>query len=71
MKEEGDLDVLLGLANLLAKHGGQKHQVVVVNPYEVTVLDIFGNSLSKQTVGLLVGIPSGLIKGNFTRMIVE
>lgn len=71
VEEEGDLDVLLAVTNLLTKHGRQEHQVVVVDPDEVTVLDILGNSFSKEAVGFLVGVPSRLVEGDFARVVVE
>ena len=71
MEEETNFDICFGLANLLSEHCWKEHQVIVVYPDEVTVLNIFRNSSREKPVCLLVSIPSGLIKGNFARMVVE
>jgi len=43
VKEETDLDVTLGSADLLADHGWHEHQMVIVDPDEIVVLDVSGN----------------------------
>ncbi len=71
VQEETDLDILLGFANLFAQHGRHEHQVVVVYPYHVVVLYILCDSLCEQAVGLGVCVPSGLVEGNLTGVVVE
>lgn len=71
MEEEADADVLLGVANLLAEHLGEEHEVVVVDPDEVAVLDVFDDGLGEEAVDFLVGAPGGLVEGDLTGMIVE
>jgi len=71
MKEEADFDVSFRVANFFSDHGGHKHEVVVVNPDQVIILNIAGNGFGKETVDLLVGIPSRFVKGDFTRVIMQ
>lgn len=71
VQEEAELDVLLGRANLLAEHGRQEHQVVIVDPDEIVVLHVCGNSLGEEAVGLGVCIPGRLVEGDLTRVVME
>lgn len=71
VKEEADLDVLLGVTNLLAQHGRHEHQVVVVDPDHIVVLDVLCNSLREQAVGLGVSFPGRLVKGDLSGVVVE
>jgi len=71
MKEEANLDVALGFANFLTNHCGHEHQVVVVNPDEIVVLNVLSDCLCEQPVDLFVGIPRGLVEGDLTRVIVQ
>jgi hypothetical protein len=71
VEEEAELDVLLRLSDLFAQHGGEQHKVVVMDPDQIIVLDIFGNCPRKQAIGLVVCIPSGFIEGDFARVVVE
>lgn len=71
MEEETQLHVLLGVANLLAKHRGQQHEVVVVNPDHVVILHIFRDGLCEQAIGFSVCVPSRLVEGNLSGVVVE
>ena len=71
MKEEANLDVLLGVADLLAKHLGKQHQVIIVDPDHISVLDILDNLLCEQAVDLAVSSPGGLVEGDLTGVVVE
>lgn len=71
VEEEPDLDILLAGSNLFPQHLGQQHQVVVVNPHQVSILHIFCNSLREKAIGLLVCFPGRLVERDFTGMIVE
>ena len=71
VQEEANLDILLGIAELLAQHGGHEHQVVVVHPDHVVVLYVLCDGLCEQAVCLGVGVPSGLVEGNLTGVVVE
>jgi len=42
-----------------------------VNPDQVIVLNITRDSLGKQTVDFLVGVPGRFVKGNLTWVIVK
>ena len=71
MQEETDLDVGLGLSNLLSQHGRQKHQVVVVDPDQVAILDFASYRSSKKPVRFFVRVPCRFVEGDLTRMVVE
>lgn len=45
--------------------------MVVVDPYEVAVLDVDGDLLGEEPVGFLVGGEGGFVKDNFTWVVVE
>lgn len=53
MEKESNLDVHVG-TNFLSQHRWHKEKMEVVDPDNVSVLDIFGNSLSKYPVHFLV-----------------
>jgi hypothetical protein len=71
VEEEANLDVLLGVANLLAEHLGEQHQVIVVNPDQVAVLHILDNGLGEQPVDFSVRAPRRLVEGDLARVIME
>ena len=71
VKEEADLDVLLLVPNLLPKHCRQEHQVIVVHPNHVVVLDIFSNGLCEEEVGFTVRLPRIFLKGHIGWMVVQ
>ena len=71
MEEEAKLDVALRVANFFAKHGRQKHEMVVVDPDQIVILNILGNLLCEQAVGLAVGVPCGLVEGDLTGVVME
>jgi hypothetical protein len=71
VQEEANLDILLGVADFLAQHLRHEHEVVVVYPHQVVVLDILGDRLCEQAVGLHVALPCGLVKGDLTGVVVE
>ena len=57
VQEEAKLDIALRVANLFAEQGRQKHEMVVVYPDEIVILDVLGNLFGKQAVCFLIGIP--------------
>lgn len=71
VQEEADFNVLPGIPELFAKHGWKQHQMVVVHPYQVIILDIFRNCLCKQAICFCICLPCGLVEGNLSRMVVE
>jgi hypothetical protein len=71
VKEESDLHVCLSLANFFSQHGWKKHQMVIVNPHEVTVLNFFCNNFGEEPVRFLICVPCRLIESNLSGVIVE
>lgn len=71
VEEEANLDVLLGVANLLAQHLGQQHQVVVVHPDEVAILHVLGHLLGEEAVDVAVRGPRGLVERDLAGVVVE
>lgn len=71
VQEEANLDILLGVANLLAQHLGKEHEVVVVDPNQVAILNIVHNGFGKQAVDFAVGAPCTLVECDFTGVVVE
>lgn len=71
MKEEADLDVLLGLPNFLAQHLRQQHEMIVVDPDQIPILSLARNSPGKEPVRIPIRIPRRLIEGDLTRVVVE
>lgn len=53
MEEESNFDVHIG-TNFLSQHGWHKEEVEVMDPDNVSVLDVFGNGFRKYPVSLLV-----------------
>jgi len=45
--------------------------MVVVDPDQIVVLYVLCDLLCEKAVGLLVGIPCGLVKGDLTGVVVE
>ena len=71
MEEKADADILLGFAKLFAKHLGKKHEVIVVHPDQVAILDIVDDSLGEEPVDFLVGGPGGLVESDLTGVVVK
>lgn len=71
MQEKADLDILLAVTDLLAQHLRQQHQMVVMHPDQITVLNLLGDSLCEKTVRFFVCLPGGLVEGDFTGVVVE
>jgi hypothetical protein len=45
--------------------------MIVVNPDEVTILNIFDNCFGEKSVDLLICGPGGLVECDFTRVVME
>lgn len=71
VQEEANLDILLTVANLLAQHLGQQHEVIIMHPDQITVLDLLRNRLGEQPIRLLVCFPCGLVECDLTGVVVE
>ena len=71
MQEKSELNILLSVADLFAEHSWQKHEMVVMYPHHVVVLNILGDGLCKQAVCLGVCAPCRFIKGYLPGMVVE
>jgi hypothetical protein len=71
VEEEANLDVLLAVANLFAKHLGKQHQVIVVDPDHISVLNIADDRFGEEPVYLAVCAPGRLVEGDLTGVVVE
>lgn len=71
VEEEPDLDVDLGISDLLPEHLGQQHQVVIMDPNQVAVAHLFRDGFGEKPVGFFVGLPGGFVKGDFAGVVVE
>lgn len=71
MQEESNLDILLGVADFLPEHFWKKHQMIIMDPDQVTILNFFGNRFGEKAVCLFVCLPGRFIEGDFTGVIVE
>src|SRR4051794_15255092 len=69
VQEPANLDVFLGGA--FAKQFWQQHEMVVLNPNKVAILQLCINRVSKELVHALVGVPVNLVEGYFSRVIME
>lgn len=71
VQEEANPDVLNRCSDLLSQHRREKHEVIVVDPDEVAVLDRFSYSFRKQSVRITIRDPCVLIEANFSGMVME
>lgn len=71
VQEETNLDVLLAVADLFAQHLREQHEMVVVDPDQISILDFLGDGFGEESVGFLVGLPGPLVEGDFTGVVVE
>jgi hypothetical protein len=71
MEEKSDLDIFLAIPNLLAKHFRKKHEVIVMDPDQVSILDFFRNGFGKKAVRFLVCLPGRFVECNFTWMVMK
>jgi hypothetical protein len=71
VEEETNLDVLFRVANLLTKHLGEQHQMIIMNPDQISVLNILDDGFCKKAVDFLVCCPGRLVEGNLTGVIME
>ncbi len=71
VQKEANLDILLGRANLFSQHLWQKHEMVVVNPDQITILHILGHYNRKLSIDILVCFPCSLVECNLSRMVME
>lgn len=71
VQEEANLDLLVGLGDFFPQHLREEHEVVVVDPDEVAILNVLDDGLGEEMVYFLVGCPCGFIKGDFAGVVVE
>ncbi len=74
MKEVAELDVLAlvgSVGELLAEHGRQQHEVVIVDPDQVVILNVARDLLGEQPVGLDIALPGRLVKCDLAGVVVE
>lgn len=71
MEEESDLDVLLACADFFTKHLWEKHEMIVLNPDQISILNIFCHSPSKDAVYFLVSSPGRFVKCDLSGVVVK
>lgn len=71
VQEETNLDVVLAVANLLTQHLREQHEMVIVDPNQISILDFLSDGFGEKPVGFLVGFPGRLVEGDFTGVVVE
>lgn len=71
MQKESDLGLRLTSVELFSEHMWQKHEVVVVNPYSIAVLNIFDNVLSKQPVNFDISLPRFFFEVHVVGVVVK
>jgi hypothetical protein len=71
MQDEANLEVGHALTTHLADHGWQEHEMIVVHPNGVTILEVLCNNLSEYLIGGCVCIPGVFVEGDLAWVIVE
>lgn len=72
MQKESNPDILLAQSTeLLSEHLGQQHEMIVVDPDHVTIICFASNGQGKLVIGFSVCIPRGLVKDDFTGVVVQ
>ena len=71
VEEEADFDIVLSVPNLLSKHFWEQHQVIVVYPNKVTILNFLRDSFGEQAVGFFVCVPCRFIKRDFSGVVMK
>ena len=74
MKEEADPDILGWRVLDVERFANQlwkKHQVIVLHPEHIVVLQTGGDGIGKDLVGLAISIPGRLVKVDSLRMVME
>lgn len=71
VQKESNLDVLYAGTELLSQHGRHQHQVVVVDPNDVVVLDLLCHLASKDAIRISICHPGILVKRNLAGVVVE
>jgi hypothetical protein len=71
VQEEANFDILLGCANFLSQHLWQKHEMIIVDPDQIPILNILCHGLRKLSIDLYICIPSRLIESDLSRVVME
>lgn len=71
MQEETNLYVFPRIPDLSSQHGRQEHEVVVVHPNHVSVLNVRSHCFGKEQIGLIECIVCLFVKGDLSRVVVE
>jgi hypothetical protein len=71
MHEEADLDIFLTRSDLFTKHFWKQHQMVIMYPYQVTIVDVLGYDACKRTIGLFICLPGRFVKCDFAGMVMK
>ena len=71
VEEKPDFDVVLSVPNLLSKHFWEQHQVIVVYPNKVTILNFLRDSFGEQAVGYFICVPCRFIERDFSGVVMK
>lgn len=71
VEEEPDFDIVLSVPNLLSKHFGEQHQVIVVYPNQISILNFLRDSFGEQAVGFFICVPCRFIKRDFSGVVMK
>lgn len=71
VKEEANLDVLDSITQLFPEHGRHEHEVIIMDPDQVVILDGFRDLSGKDPVCVAVGDPRTLVKADLARVVME
>ena len=72
MQKEPDLDLHAGLLRYFTKELREKHQVVIVNPDRIAIMQLRGDHFGKEEVNFIVSIPYSLANtAHFMQLIMK
>jgi hypothetical protein len=71
VEEKSNPNILLAQkVELFLKQFWKKHEMIIMYPYQVTLLGFLSNGLGEQEICLSIGIPGTLVKHNLTGVVV-
>jgi len=71
MQEEANLHILNSITHSLPEHGWEEHEMVVVYPDQIVILQCLCDSFSEQLIRISVRYPRAFVEANLARMVME